>query len=87
MNEVTIEDNVRIPRPKYAVRDEDRRRKIFNAFANAYAALYVRRPDRWSFDKTTKLMTVYVGDSVAERAGEQRLKELTRMMRNKVAER
>jgi hypothetical protein len=81
-----LDSHVSLPRSKKSKRDNERRRKIFEAFRKVYKALYVIEPAEWTYDTFTRFMTIRAADGrVLERAGEARVKELTRMYRDRLA--
>lgn len=85
MSVIVISRGVPLPRSKTERKTAARRSKVFRSYARAYKALYVIDPDRWTFDSSTQLMTVYAGSRVLERCGERRLEQLARMMRDRLA--
>lgn len=82
---ITITSNVPLPKSKHVKRSNEKRRRIFATFAKVYQQLYIIEPDRYSMDRG--LMVIYAGNRVCERADEHRIKQLTRMMRERLATR
>jgi len=82
---ITLDSHVRFPRAKAAIRDEERRRKLFKAYSDAYQALHIRRPDRFTFDGC--MMRIYIGKSMCESASEKRVEQQTKTMRNRLLDR
>lgn len=79
MNEVVIEDNVRIPRPKAEIKRETTTQKAFRAYADAYARVYVRRPVLESVSKQGMIKV----DTQSVAVSAKRLKELTGMLKER----
>jgi hypothetical protein len=79
-------ENIKAPRPKYVVKDEERRNKVFRAFKNAYRTLYMIEADGYSV-REDGFLIVKRGSQVIECASEKRIESLTRMMRNRINDR
>lgn len=87
MNSITIDSHVRIPRPKKAIADDERRRKLLKRYADTYQVLYMRKPDRYTFDAPSKIMRIYVGNSMTEAGSEAIIERRIRQMQQRIQDR
>lgn len=76
MNEIAIDDNVRIPRPKGEVKREHESNKVFRKYADAYVKVFVKRPTLLGVNKYGMIAT----DTLPQAVNARRMKELTRML-------
>lgn len=87
MNEVVIDSNVRVPRPKYMQRDDERRRKLFKAYAIAHEAAYVVRPTSYTVREDGFMIIKDGSNRILECASERRIETRTRQMRERIKDR
>lgn len=87
MTEVIIDSHIRIPRPKYRLKEEERRRKLFKSYADAHQNAYVIRPTRYTI-REDGFMTIYdAHDRVCEVASEKRIELRIKQMRERIKDR
>ena len=79
MNEIRIDDNVRLPRSKAQVKRDDVTRRLFRAYADAYERVYVRRP---TLSGVTKSGFFQI-DTLSQAVNAKRLKEITNMLKER----
>lgn len=82
MNAPEIE-NVKLPIGKKRQRDNERRRRIFKAYADVYEKLYISRPVK--FEITSEgFMRISTHSAICDCASEARIKKITAMMRDRI---
>jgi hypothetical protein len=86
MTDIRIDSHIKLPRSKRVVKDSERRQKLFKAYQSVYQKLYVVKPDSYTVD-ANGLMTIRAGDRICEIASEKRIKQIIRMMQNRINER
>ncbi len=87
MNEIRIDSHVRMPKPKYVQRDQERRQKLFKRYADAHEAAYVIRPNRYTV-RQDGFMTIYDGSNrICEVASERRIEQRIKQMRERIKDR
>lgn len=85
LEKVLIED-VKLPASKKKQRDRERRTRIFKAYADAYANIYIVRPTKWDMTEQG-LMRISTAAATCDIASEKRIKDLTHMMRERAKDR
>ncbi len=85
---VQIDSHIKPPKEKgskFRHEQHMKRHKIFKAFALSYEKLHIIKPDRFTYSEDSKMMSVYAGDRLVERAGVKRIEQLTRLNRDRAA--
>lgn len=81
---IAIDSNVKLPRSKAAREHLERIQRTFKAYADAYEAAHIKRPELAHVN--VNVIEVNFGTHKASFT-EKRLKELTRMLRDRVKDR
>ena len=87
MNEIQIDSNVKLPKPKYIQRDQERRQKLFKRYADAHEVAYIVRPTRYVV-RQDGFLTIYDGiGRILEIASEKRIETRIKQMRERIKDR
>jgi len=78
-----VDNNVPLPRSKAGKRDDKRRKKAFEGYAKAYAAVHVQQPTHYVMTASGNMRIEPLGLC----ASVKRVEQLTRMLRERLATR